>query len=89
MSTERSPRPSWTPGSGPDRKCQNCDEHHTKEYIRQFGDSRGVLHHCHRCLSHSHMRFGAGWMPDYDPETDRRRHMASDNNPLFLGGSDE
>lgn len=86
MSTDRL---QWTRAAIGDTsapRCQNCGEHVLKSTVRVFGSNDGVLHHCASCLSLRDLKFGAGALPDYDPDRDRGR--SSENHDIF-GGPDE
>jgi len=31
-------------------KCQNCEKHLTKQFVRVFGDNENKVHKCHDCM---------------------------------------
>jgi len=45
------------------RRCENCGEYVTKQFVRVFGANDGSVYGCMNCLTGRDLREGAGTQP--------------------------
>ena len=49
-----------TVDSADSARCENCDAHVSRPFVRVFGDNEGTLHRCLECTTFRELQDGAG-----------------------------